>query len=106
MSEELEYLRRALQEERRRREDAELRQEEEERRREDAELRQQEEQRRREIAEQRTRPTTLLDFLQRCHDLCTSKSVVLDKSLTTQGDITTPNQQTLPKEDPAMDRLY
>ena len=70
----------------------------ERRRREDAELRQKEEQRRREVAEQRTRPTTLQDFLQRCHDLCTSINVVLDKSLTTQGEITTPTNRLYPKK--------
>jgi len=102
---------RRREEEQRRREEAELRQEEEQRRREEeqrrreeAELRQEEEQRlrkeeqrRREIAEQRTRPTTLPDFLQRCHDLYSSINVVLDKSLTTRGDITTPNNRLYPK---------
>ena len=57
-----------------------------------------EEQRRREAAELQTRRTTLPNFLQRCHDLCTSIEVVNDKSLTTQGDITNPDNRLYPKK--------
>src|SRR5687767_15953018 len=103
----IEALRRQLEEEQRRREEAENRarqneqqREEEQRRREEAENRarqneqqRDEEQRRREAAEHLTiasRPQTIQQYFEACHALDLSAQVITDRSLTTQGDTTDP----------------
>ncbi|KAK3046226.1 hypothetical protein LTR09_012274 [Extremus antarcticus] len=56
-----------------------------------------EERRRREEIEETTRGSSLQEFLERCHDLHTSVQVVTDKTLTTQGEITNPDNRLYPK---------
>ena len=70
---------------------------EEQRRREEEQRRREEEQRRREEIEEKTRGSNLSEFLERCHDLHTSIEVVTDKSLTTQGEVTNPDNRLYPK---------
>jgi hypothetical protein len=90
----LEEAERRQEEEQQRREEAERRQEEEQQRREEAERRQQEERRRREEAEQnlnleilQTRNTTLPEFLDACHEhLFLGLTIQKDKKSSTKGD--------------------
>ncbi|EXL67606.1 hypothetical protein FOPG_16285 [Fusarium oxysporum f. sp. conglutinans race 2 54008] len=91
--EEIERLRKELREEQRRREAAEGRALEEQRRRE-------EEQRRREEAEERadaSRPLTLQQYLETCHSLSLAIEIIIDRSLTTQGDTTNPTGRIYPR---------
>lgn len=65
-----------------------------------AESRALKEQRRREEAEQRASaslPSTLHQYLERCHSLDLSLKVVTDRSLTTQGDTTNPTGRLYPR---------
>ncbi|KAB5560312.1 hypothetical protein GE09DRAFT_1173007 [Coniochaeta sp. 2T2.1] len=89
MDDEIAELRKALQEEQRRREEEQRRREEEQRRRE-------EEQRRREEAEalaEASQPQALQPYLGLCHSLNLSIQVLTDRSSTTQGDTTTPTEE-------------
>ncbi|KAH7110048.1 hypothetical protein B0J13DRAFT_591185 [Dactylonectria estremocensis] len=103
--EELEYLRKQLREEQRRREEAEGRVLEEQR--EAAEGRaleeqhqREEEQCRREEAEERASASqllTLYQYLETCHSLSAAIEVVTDRSLTTQGATTNPTDRIYPR---------
>jgi hypothetical protein len=79
----IEELRRLLQEERRRRE-------EEQRRREEAEIRARE-------AEELIQQQTLQQYLEGCHSLDLAIDVVTDPSSTTQGDTTNPTGRIFPR---------
>ncbi|CAJ2504427.1 Uu.00g118210.m01.CDS01 [Anthostomella pinea] len=84
-------------EEQRRREQAEALATEEQHRREEEQHRREEEQRRREQAEQQTRQTTLMEYIQLCHDLIFSQLVIeTDKRLTSKGSITNPRDKWCP----------
>ncbi|EKG09444.1 hypothetical protein MPH_13515 [Macrophomina phaseolina MS6] len=119
MEAELERLRRQLQEEQQRREEAEAEREEakaraaaeerqrkeEQRQREEAEAkaiaeqqRREEEQQRREKAEAINRRTTLTEFLQACHEIFLSLRITDDETLTTQGDVTKPAGRLYPNQ--------
>ncbi|KAK2768388.1 hypothetical protein FQN54_000243 [Arachnomyces sp. PD_36] len=90
MEQELAELKKRFEEEQRRRQEAETRALDERRQRE-------EEQRRREEAEQQTRPTTLSEYIDACHELVFTKfSVETDKSLTSQGSVTNPRHKLCP----------
>lgn len=73
------------------------RREEEQQRREEEQRLREEEQRRREQVEATAQASNLPEFLEQCHDLHTSIKVVTDKSLTTQGDVTKPDNRLYPK---------
>ena len=96
---------RRRQEEQHRREEAERAQEEEQRRREEAERAQEEEQRgrqeaerAREEAEEKTRKTTLPEFLNACHaHLYSGLAVQTDATLSTRGDPTNANNKIRPE---------
>ena len=60
------------------------------------EQRAEQERQRAEQAEERTRQTTLEELLASCHDLFQSMSVQTDKSLSTQGSITSPKGKRCP----------
>ena len=70
---------------------------EEQQRREEGERRLEEERQRREQVEATAQSSILSEFLEQCHDLHTSIEVVTDKSLTTQGDVTNPDNRLYPK---------
>jgi Lipopolysaccharide kinase (Kdo/WaaP) family len=83
--------------EQQRAEDERERAEREQQRAEDERERAEREQQRAEEAEQRTRKTTLTEYLDFCHAyLFQSISVQTDKSLSTQGDITSPKNKLRP----------
>jgi hypothetical protein len=85
--------------EQRRREEEQRRREEEQRRREAAERAQKEEQRRRENAEERTRKTTLPEFLDACHKhLHLGLTVQTDATLSTRGDPANANNKLRPEK--------
>lgn len=93
MEEDIKKLREQLQEEQR------LRKEEQRLRKEEHRLRE-EEQRLRVAAEQRASaslPTTLHQYLEICHSLDLSLKVVIDRSLTTQGETTKPAGRLYPR---------
>lgn len=74
------------------------RREEEQRRREEAERAQEEERRRREQAEEKTRKTTLPEFLDACHThLYSGLTVQTDRALSTQGDPANANNKMRPE---------
>jgi len=76
---------------------ADQRAKEEQKRAEEERKRAEEERKRAEEAEQRTRKTTLTEYLDLCHaHLFQSISVETDKSLSTQGDITSPKDKLRP----------
>lgn len=76
--------------ERRRAEDADERAEQERRRAED-------EQRMRQQAESKTRPTTLEEYIRACHTLLSKPlRIQIDRSLSTQGAITSPKNKPCP----------
>jgi hypothetical protein len=100
MEEEIARLRQQLEEERRRREEAEGWALDEQRQREEAEIRILEEQQRRQQAEdiaEASQPQTLQEYLEACHSLSLLIQVVTDKSLTTQGDTTKPAGRLFPR---------
>ncbi|KAL5884475.1 hypothetical protein ACKVWC_003441 [Pyricularia oryzae] len=107
MEEELNKLRKKLEEaenraveEQRRREEEQRRREEEQRRREEEQRRREEEQRRREEAENAARasqPLTIGPYLNACHLLSLAIQVLTDRSLTTQGDKTNPAGRVYPQ---------
>ncbi|OCK78448.1 hypothetical protein K432DRAFT_427263 [Lepidopterella palustris CBS 459.81] len=85
-------------EERRRREEAERAQEEARRAQEEAERAQEEERRRRERAEEKTRKTTLPEFLDACHThLYSGLTVQTDRTLSTHGDPANANNKMRPE---------
>ncbi|KAH8159379.1 hypothetical protein CIB48_g8861 [Xylaria polymorpha] len=93
MDDEIARLRALLEEEQRRREEAEKIAEEEQSLRK-------EEQRRREEAEklaEESRPQALRQYLEACHSLSLAIQVVTDRSLTTQGDTTNPTGRIFPR---------
>ena len=88
----------AQKQEEHRREEEQRRREEEQRRREEEQRRREEEQRRREIAEQRTRKTTLPEFLDACHNyLHSGLTVQTDATLSTRGDPANANNKLRPE---------
>lgn len=96
----VEELRRRLQEEQRRREEAESRAVKDQRRRKEAENRALEAQRRRDAAEElavASQPQTLQQYLEACHSLYLAIQVVTDRSLTTQGEATNPAGRIFPR---------
>ncbi|PHH93273.1 hypothetical protein CDD83_8784 [Cordyceps sp. RAO-2017] len=96
----IEDLRRRLQEEQRRREEAESRSALDRRRREEAESRSVLDQRRREAAEdaaEASRPQTIQQYLESCHSLFLAIEVVKRSSLTTQGETTNPAGRIYPR---------
>ncbi|KAF9878757.1 hypothetical protein CkaCkLH20_03657 [Colletotrichum karsti] len=100
MEAELAKLRRQLEEEQHRREEADRQREEEQRRREEADRQREEEQQRREEAEELAKaaqPQTLQAYLEACHSLSLAIQIVTDRSLTTQGDITNPTGRIFPR---------
>ncbi|KAF2257935.1 hypothetical protein CC78DRAFT_505484 [Lojkania enalia] len=92
-------------EEQRRREEEQRRREEEQRRREEEQRRREEEQRRREeaeraqeTAEERTRKTTLPEFLDACHNhLHAGLAIQTDTTLSTRGDPANANNKLRPE---------
>ncbi|KAK5651363.1 hypothetical protein OQA88_12596 [Cercophora sp. LCS_1] len=104
MESELQKLRKALEDaraetlkERRRREEEQRRREEEQRRREEAERQALEERRLREEVQHEVRETTLVEYLESCHQhLFTTFDVQRDPTLATTGPASTPNGKVCP----------
>ena len=70
---------------------------EEQRRREEEQRRREEEQRRREAAEEHSRPKSLIEYLQACHNFSLALEIITDATLTTQGDTTKPAGRPFPQ---------
>ena len=89
--------RRRAEEERSRAEEADERAEQERRRAEEERSRAEDEQRNREEAESKTKPTTFQEYIRACHThLSKSLSIQIDKSLSTQGSITSTKNKPCP----------
>ena len=92
-----EQERRRAEDERRNRKEADKRAEQERQRAEDQRRRAEEEQRTRQQAENKTRPTTFEEYIRACHTLLSKPlRIQTDKSLSTQGSITSPKNKRCP----------
>ncbi|KAH8799457.1 hypothetical protein F5884DRAFT_128577 [Xylogone sp. PMI_703] len=95
----LQEARAQAEKERRRAEEADERAEEERRRAEEERRRAEDEQRNRIEEEKKTRPTTFEEYLRACHTLLSKPlRVQTDKSLSTQGSITSPKNKPCPTQ--------
>ncbi len=90
-------LEQLLQEERRNRQEADERAEHERRRAEDEQRNRQEAESRAQIEGKKTRPTTFEEYTRACHTLLSKPlRIQTDKSLSTQGSITSPKNKPCP----------